>query len=75
MRIHAKRHAKPRIFDTLSHNKKRSKKVITFRLKLQKQKKPARKQAFLSLIFNGYLVELSGIEPLTSTLPVLRSPS
>jgi len=27
------------------------------------------------LIFNGYLVELSGIEPLTSTLPVLRSPS
>jgi hypothetical protein len=29
----------------------------------------------LTLIYNVLLVELSGIEPLTSTLPVLRSPS
>jgi hypothetical protein len=38
----------------------------------QTQKKPATKQAFKLLICKRYLVEPSGIEPLTSTLPATR---
>lgn len=49
--------------------------VIECGLKSKAQKSPLRERASKPLKFNVFLVEPSGIEPLTSTLPVLRSPS
>ena len=48
---------------------------MSFGLKLTGTKKPELCRASKSSTYNVLLVEPSGIEPLTSTLPVLRSPS